>query len=429
MAPSFEKSNEWTNRSSTASGRAGVNATAAALAAIAERDPELNAFLTVCAGAAGRDGIPLAVKDIFDTAGVRTTYGSQIFGAHVPEQTAEAVARLERAGHVVVGKTNLHEFAFGVTSENPHFGAVRNPADARRIAGGSSGGSAVAVATGMSAVALGTDTGGSIRIPAALCGVAGFKPSFGAVPVDGLFPLAPSFDHVGPLAPTVDGCADAFAVLAGTERAEAVDLEAVTVGVPKDAFDLCGDEVEHVVRAALSLLPPCVPVAFPALDAFDNRHLLYTEARAVHAVLFPARADEYGPDVRERLEAADASSADDVRRSRSDLAAFKGECLRAVEHVDLLALPTVPIVAPRLGTREVAVRGRMLPLRDVLTRNVRVFNSLGWPALAVPCPVAAGELPVSLQLVGRPGEDALVLGAGLALERALAKGEALCPTT
>jgi aspartyl-tRNA(Asn)/glutamyl-tRNA(Gln) amidotransferase subunit A len=406
-----------------------VNAIAVALAAIAEHDPELNAFVTVCTGEDGRDGIPLAVKDLFDTAGVRTTYGSRMFTAHVPERTAEAVARLERAGHVVVGKTNLHEFAYGVTSENPHFGPVRNPADTRRIAGGSSGGSAVAVAAGMSAVALGTDTGGSIRIPAALCGVAGFKPTYGAVPVDGVFSLAPSLDHVGPLAPTVDGCADAFAVLAGAERAEAVDLDAVTVGVSEDAFELCEDEVEHAVRAALARLPRCVPLAFPALDAFDNRHILHTEARASHAGLFPVRAAEYGPDVRERLEAADASSADDVRRSRGDLAAFADECLRTVEHVDLLALPTVPIVAPLLGTREVAVRGRTLPLRDVLTRNVRVFNSLGWPALAVPCPVGDGELPVSVQLVGRPGEDALVLGAGLALERALTNDEALCPAT
>jgi aspartyl-tRNA(Asn)/glutamyl-tRNA(Gln) amidotransferase subunit A len=406
-----------------------MSAPVSALAAIAERDGRLNAFITVCGDAAGCDGIPLAVKDLFDTAGVRTTYGSAIFTRHVPERTAEAVARLERTGHVVVGKTNLHEFAYGVTSENPHFGPVRNPADRERIAGGSSGGSAVAVATGMAAVALGTDTGGSIRIPAALCGVAGFKPSFGAVPVDGVFPLAPSLDHVGPLAATVDGCADAFAVLAGTERAEAVDLDAVTVGVPEDAFDLCADEVEQAVRGALARLPRCAPLAFPALDAFDNRHLLHTEARAAHAALFPARAAEYGADVRERLEAADATSADDVRRSRRDLALFRDACVHSVARLDLLALPTVPIVAPRIGACEVTVRGRTLPLRDVLTRNVRIFNSLGWPALAVPCPVEADELPVSVQLVGRPGADALVLGAGLALERALRKEEALCPTT
>jgi aspartyl-tRNA(Asn)/glutamyl-tRNA(Gln) amidotransferase subunit A len=281
----------------------------------------------------------------------------------------------------------------------------------------------------MAAVALGTDTGGSIRIPAALCGVAGFKPTFGAVPVDGVFPLAPSLDHVGPLAPTVAACAEAFAALAAAETAAPVELDALAVGVPEHAFDLCADAVEDGVRAALAALPRRVPLAFPTLDAFDNRHLLHTEARASHAALFPARAADYGADVRERLAAAAASTAADVRYCLAKLEEFRAACLRALAPVDVLALPTVPIAAPLIGTREVALGGHTLPLRDVLTRNVRIFNSLGWPALAIPCPVAHGELPVSIQLVGRPGDDALVLGAGMALERALREEVAEWPTS
>ena len=168
------------------------------------------------------DGIRLAVKDLFDTAGVRTTYGSAIFAEHVPDRSAEAVLRLEAAGYASVGKTNLHEFAYGVTSQNLHYGTVPNPAAPGRTAGGSSGGSAAALAAGLADAALGTDSGGSIRLPAACCAIAGFKPSFGLVPIDGVFPLAPSFDHAGPMARDVAGCATLMAVLAPElERARA----------------------------------------------------------------------------------------------------------------------------------------------------------------------------------------------------------------
>src|SRR5438552_12538277 len=177
-------------------------------------------------------GIPLAVKDLFDTAGLTTTYGSAIFAEHVPAKSAECVLRLEAAGYANVGKTNLHEFAYGITSENPHFGTVPNPAAPGRIAGGSSGGSAAALAAGLADAALGTDSGGSIRIPAACCGVVGFKPTYDLVPTDGCFPLAPSFDHVGPLARDVSGCEAMLEALApGFVRWELEQLEEVSVGI------------------------------------------------------------------------------------------------------------------------------------------------------------------------------------------------------
>src|SRR5215210_5454180 len=197
-------------------------------------------------------GIRLAVKDLFDTAGLTTTYGSIVYAEHVPDRTAEAVSRLEAAGYANVGKTNLHEFAYGITSANPHFGTVPNPTFPGRMAGGSSGGSAAALAAGLADAALGTDSGGSIRIPAACCVIVGFKPSFGLVSLEGVFPLAPSFDHVGPMARTVDGCTELLQVLAdGFEPTSVESLEEVEVGVAW--LELADPLVRARVQAAAEL--------------------------------------------------------------------------------------------------------------------------------------------------------------------------------
>ncbi len=394
---------------------------ATALAAIAERDPELNAFITVCERVRGAQGVPLAVKDIFDTAGIRTTYGSRIYRNNVPECTAEAVLRLQQAGYVVVGKTNMHEFAYGMTGENPHYGPVRNPHDATRMAGGSSGGSATAVAAGMAELGLGTDTGGSIRIPAAMCGVVGFKPSFGAVSVKGCFPLAPSFDHVGVLAPDVERCEHAFSMLT-SERVspDPVQLRALRVGVPEQFVSVCAPGVEAAFRAALIPFSRCTAVDFLAPDSFDNAPMLYPESLAVHRRTFPARAADYGDDVAARLERGFAFSAVEYLRCRDQLAQFCARCEAALEGIDLLALPTLPIVAPPLGTRTVRLAGQEYELRELLARNTRIFNCLGWPALAIPCGTAEHSMPASLTLIGAPGRDALVLAAGVALMAHLA---------
>ena len=208
------------------------------------------------------EGIPLGVKDLFDTAGLTTTYGSAIFRDHVPDRTAEAVRRLEATGYANVGKTNLHEFAYGVTSENPHFGDVLNPLDSDRVAGGSSGGSAAAVAAGLCEVALGTDTGGSIRIPAACCGITGFKPTHGLVPTDGVFPLAPSFDHVGPLTRTVGECVSTLEVLvSGFQPVQLESLDEISVGVAW--LDDAEAQVRKQVGAAVELFPRRRDVQLP----------------------------------------------------------------------------------------------------------------------------------------------------------------------
>ena len=245
------------------------------------------------------EGIPLAVKDLFDTAGLRTTYGSILFADHVPERTAEAVARLEAAGYVNVGKTNLHEFAYGVTSYNPHFGEVQNPLAPDRTAGGSSAGSAAALAAGLADAALGSDSGGSIRIPAACCGVVGFKPSRGLVPLEGCFPLAPSFDHAGPMGRDVETCVRMLEALApGFERAELGSLDELEVGVAW--VELAEPLVRARIQAAVELFPRRRVVAFPFPEGIGA--VFMREAAQSHRGLFPERADAYGENVRAKLE-------------------------------------------------------------------------------------------------------------------------------
>ncbi|MBA2565113.1 MAG: amidase [Gemmatimonadetes bacterium] len=394
--------------------------TARALAAIAARNSELNAFLAIRPEAASEEGIPLGVKDIFDTAGLVTTYGSCLYRDHLPVTSAEAVLRLQGAGYVLIGKTNLHEFAYGITSENPHFGAVRNPRDPSRMAGGSSGGSAAALAAGLCDAALGSDTGGSIRIPAAFCGVVGFKPTYGVVPTQGLFPLAPSFDHAGPMARDVKGCAAAFAVLADQEVASPADPAMLRVGSAEAFFEVCAPGVGRACRRALRGMGPVLPVSFPSPDAFSTAPMFLSEAAALHRATFPSRAAEYGPDVAGLLRRGLAVPAVDYLACREELQRFRARAAGVFAHVDLLAVPTVPCVAPLLGTASIDVGGRRFSTRDLLTRNTRPFANLGWPALALPCGIAEDGLPASLSLVGPPGGDARVLAAGLALEALLA---------
>jgi aspartyl-tRNA(Asn)/glutamyl-tRNA(Gln) amidotransferase subunit A len=355
-------------------------------------------------------GIRLAVKDLFDTAGGTTTYGSPIFVDHVPTRTAECVARLERAGYADVGKTNLHEFAYGTTSQNPHFGWVSNPLAPDRIAGGSSGGSAAALAAGLADAALGTDSGGSIRIPAAYCGVVGFKPTHGLVSLDGCWPLAPSYDHAGPMARTVDDCVAMMRVLAGID-ADRVALADVRVGVVRWMLERCDPLVRARVEEAAALFPQRVDVDFPAPEG-ENDLFLYEVAR-VHETLFAEHREEYGEDVARKitrcLEVTEAA-ARDAAASREE---YRERSLERVADVDLLVTPTQPFVAPR---HEDALDDRSRERRVGFTYP---FNSLGWPALALPCGRAEEGLPASVQLAAPAGGDSVVLGAGLALEAAI----------
>jgi aspartyl-tRNA(Asn)/glutamyl-tRNA(Gln) amidotransferase subunit A len=356
-------------------------------------------------------GIRLAVKDLFDTAGLTTTYGSVIFGEHVPERSAAAVQLLEEAGYANVGKTNLHEFAYGVTSQNPHFGTVPNPVAPGRVAGGSSGGSAAAVAAGLAEVALGSDSGGSIRIPSAWCGLVGLKPTFDLVSLEGCFPLAPSFDHAGPMARSVADCVAMLEALApGFEAERAVSLDELRIAVAWT--ELADPLVRERVEAAAALFPRAERVAFPLADAIGP--LFMREAADVHRGLFPERADDYGDNVRTKLERCLAVTEAQVETARAARDEHRAAAERALAGADLLLTPTLAFVAPPADVVELEIRVRTIQFTIP-------FNSLGWPALALPCGPAEDGLPASVQLVGRPGTDALVLAAGEALETALGK--------
>ena len=356
------------------------------------------------------DGISLAVKDLFDTAGLTTTYGSILFADHVPERSAEAVVRLERAGYVNVGKTNLHEFAYGVTSQNPHFGTVPNPLAPGRTAGGSSGGSAAALAAGLADAALGTDSGGSIRIPAACCGIVGFKPSYGLVPLDGCFPLAPTFDHAGPMARTVADCRAMLEALAPEFLREPVHH--VSVGVAW--ADRCTPLVGERIRQAAALLDARA-VDFPLPTGIGKAFM--REVAGVHRDLFAESADSYGPNVRAKiercLEVTDQEATDAANRRNG----YREEADAALGDLDVLLTPTLAFVAPPLPDDE-------REIREALIQFTFPFNALGWPALALPAGPADDGLPASIQLVGRPGADALVLAVGEELEASLVRGTA-----
>ena len=348
------------------------------------------------------DGEPVAVKDLLDTAGLTTTYGSALFAEHVPAVSADAVQLLEAGGFAVAGKTNLHEFAYGISSQNAHYGTVPNPIAPGRLAGGSSGGSAAAVAAGEVELALGTDSAGSIRIPAAWCGVVGFKPTHGLVSVEGCFPLAASYDVVGPMASSVEGCERLMRVLAPEfEPVELESLEELEVGVAwlEQADPLVCERVAEV--AALfprrrEIEPPLVPA---------NRADFMREVADVHRALFVGNEELYGDNVRGKIERCLGVTDAEAAAAERDRAEYRERFAEAVGELDLLVTPTVPFVSPPANVDELEIRAGAISL-------TYPFSSLGWPALALPCGTAEHGLPASVQLAGPAGADALVLAAG-----------------
>jgi len=416
-----------------------VELTQACLERIEKRNPELNAFITVIAGEALRfaeemdreradgvargplHGIPIAHKDNVFTHEVKTTSGSKIFADFEPSVDAEIAARLEQAGAVLVGKTNMHELAYGITSLNPHYGPVRNPHDSARIAGGSSGGSAVAVADEMCFAATGTDTGGSLRIPASFCGVVGVKPTYGLVDREGIQPLAFTLDHAGPLARTVRDAATMLAAMSGREFEVEPSLAGRIVGLPENFFfDDVDPDVSHAVKHAADV---CIRlgahiehVVMPDMELLNvvSRTITLAEAAAVFEPWVDGQADrraDIGEDVLALLDqgrALPATAYVNAQRLRKELIEnFRG----LLETVDFLLTPATPAPAPLIT--------EAADIRVATTRFVRGFNVIGFPAIAMPCGRTAG-LPIGMQLVGGPWRDAELLGAAAALEDELA---------
>jgi aspartyl-tRNA(Asn)/glutamyl-tRNA(Gln) amidotransferase subunit A len=391
-------------------------------------------------------GVPVAVKDLFFTRGVRTTSGSRIFADHVPDYDAAVVERLVDAGAVLVGKTNMHELAFGITSSNPHYGTVRNPWDLERIPGGSSGGSGAAVAAGLVSMAMGSDTGGSIRIPASFCGVVGLKPTYGRVSRYGAMPLAFTLDHMGPLTRSVRDAAATLNVLAGfdtrdpssSHRArenylppENVSIHRVRIGLPENFyFDRVDSEVVHAIHGiaatAQSLGAQVSTVRVPDIGAINTvaRVILSAEASALMEP-YLARRGEFGADVLGLLDQGRLLPATDYVNAQRIRRALTQQFQAVWKQVDCLITPTTPSSAPKIGQTTFKIEDEEEDIRIASTRLVRAINAVGYPALSIPCGQDSKGLPMGLQIVGPPFQEALVLRVGAALEDAT--GFEACP--
>ena len=418
------------------------------LARIGQLNPRLNAFIAVFGDQArqaarraerlvmqrGRAlpslfGVPVSVKDIVLTTEAPTTAGSKIFGAGlIAERDAEVVRRLRRAGAIIIGKTNLHEVALGVTSANEHFGPVRNPHDPARVAGGSSGGSAVAVATGMGPLSVGSDTRGSIRIPASCCGVTGLKPTRGLVSVEGVVPLSPSLDHVGPIARTAAECALMLEVMAGSRyagrftKAARRPARGLRVGVSEFHLRDLDSAVQKPLDAAIRQLGKLgcrmSDVRMPMLDDAHVASIVIsaTEAVANHDQFLKSKPEAYGPLVRQRLEGAYQWTALDLLRAQAMLRAVTAAFARLFENVDCLVGAVLPVSPPRIGETTVVIDGKEVSVVDAFTRLNAPQNMAGIPALSVPCGKANG-MPVGFQVIGATGNDAAVLRLAAAFQR------------
>lgn len=435
-----------------------VELTEAALGRIERLNPRLNAFITVTAEQAQEQarqaereiarkkrrgplhGIPISLKDNIATRGIRTTAGAKVLAEHVPMQDATVVERLRRAGAVIVGKTNLHEFAYGVTTNNAHFGPTRNPWETERIPGGSSGGSAAAIAAGMCCASIGTDTGGSIRIPAALCGLVGLKPTFGRVSCTGVVPLARSLDHVGPLARTALDAALVLEAIAGYDPHDATTIRAslpemgrlkkrrlrsLRLGWPQNYFfEQLDDEVAAAMERVRKLFEKkgarIVEISLPLVEhsSEPSGYIAYAEALQAHqqAGWYPARRSEYSEELRKRLEAGIDVRATDYLAALEFQRAAHAEFETAFQDVDAILAPTTPIPAPRIGEERVKLGGKEETVRAALIRLNRPANLTGHPAISLPCGFTKAGLPLGLQIIGRAFDEAGIVQVAAAYE-------------
>jgi aspartyl-tRNA(Asn)/glutamyl-tRNA(Gln) amidotransferase subunit A len=425
-----------------------VELTRACLDRIEKLNPVLNAFITVMAESALAEaraaegeifrgdwrgplhGIPIALKDILDTAGTRTTAASELCQSRVPADDAEVVRRLRRAGAVILGKNNLHEFAYGGSSLVSFFGDVHNPWNAAHIAGGSSGGSAAAVAAGLCYAAIGTDTAGSIREPAALCACVGLKPTYGRVSARGVIPLSRSLDHVGPMAATVG---DAAAVLQAIAGYDALDVSSANVPL-SDYVSGLGDEVKHLrvgilrayfyddlnaevaaaVEQALAVISALVAdvreiqLAEMRIEVPMDRTVQAAEAFAFHAADIARTPELYQPETLRRIRSGENISAPEYIQRRRELDQARRRAQDIFADVDLLVTPTTPLPAPAIADLKKDPEA-LRPAELILLRNTRPFNVWGLPAVSVPCGFTKGGLPIGLQVVGPHWREDLVL--------------------
>jgi aspartyl-tRNA(Asn)/glutamyl-tRNA(Gln) amidotransferase subunit A len=425
------------------------------LARIAQLDPRLNCFITITPELAlqqareaeaeiGRGnyrgalhGIPLALKDLYETQGIRTTAGSTFFAEYIPEADAAVVQKLRAAGAVILGKLNMHEIALGVTNENPHYGDCCNPWDLKRMTGGSSGGNAAALAAGLCMGAMGSDTGGSIRIPASLCGVVGLKPTYGRVSLRGVIPLSWNLDHAGPMARCVQDVAMLLQIVAGYDPQDAwsVDMpvwdylslpeqgiKGWRIGLAANDYftdpEIVDEEVNKAVQHAATVFEKLgaivEPVSFPNAweAAMVNGLMTPSDGAAFHHQRLAENPQGFGADVLKRLQTGAAYSSTEYILARRMQTILRCQFNEFFNEFDLLLTPTTPITAPLRGAADPVDRARLL------TRFTSPFNLTGLPALSVPCGWSSEKLPIGLQVVGKTWEEAKVLTAGWLYEQA-----------
>ena len=414
---------------------------------ISETESKLNSFITLleedalaAAEAAEAEirsgmhrsplhGIPVGLKDLCNTKGVRTTVGSKIMADYVPDEDATVVERLKSAGVIIIGKLQMHEFAIGVTSENPHYGPAHNPWDTDRVTGGSSGGSASSVSSGQCMGAIGTDTGGSVRIPAALCGIVGLKPTFGRVSKHGMFPAAWNHDTVGPMTRTVRDAALMLNAIAGHDpkdqfssdppvedytAAIGQDVRGVHIAVHRDYFfDRLDPEVEGLGATIEEVSVPMMDKASAISTA-----IIGPESVEVHMRNLRERPEDFDPSVRVRLEAGALVSAHQYVRAQRARTLFKRNVRKAMQDVDVILTPTIPVGAPKIGQDIVPVGDELESKLTLISRLTRPFNLPGIPTITLPCGFTSEGLPIGLQLAGRPFEEATVLRVAHAYEQA-----------
>lgn len=427
-----------------------IDLTQAHLERIRRLNPGLNCFITVTEETALESsrqaqagiesgsplrplqGIPMSLKDLYETAGVLTTHGSSFYADYVPQADACVVEKLKAAGMVLLGKNNMHEIALGVTNVNPHFGPSRNPWDPHRITGGSSGGSAGALAAGLCMGTLGSDTGGSIRIPASLCGVVGLKPTYGRVSLRGVLPLSWNLDHAGPMARCVRDVAILLAVIAGYDPDDPASadipvddyLSSLDDGIAgwrialpmDDFFKKIDSQVEMAVQAAVQVFrdlgarvePVSLPEAYAAAAA--NPGMVTSDAAAFHQERLQSHPEGFGADVRQRLQEGAARTAPDYALLRREQSRLRRHFERFFQAYDVLLTPTTPVAAPPIEGPDAVQQARLL------TRFTAPFNFTGLPALSLPCGFTEEGLPIGLQMIARPWGEAALLRAAQAFE-------------